>query len=123
MKPNYYKDEILRICDNNHLSVDEIFHIISQNTPQAALSSIYRNVEELADDGLLKRICGTSKKNYFEKTKEQHGHLIDREKWIIMDIDLHHFPSIINHNIPNFDIGEVDLKIYGSFKTEFPRDE
>jgi Fe2+ or Zn2+ uptake regulation protein len=50
MKTHFYTQEIINICDNNHLTVDEIFELLSKNFPNAGKSSIYRNVEELSKE-------------------------------------------------------------------------
>lgn len=47
MKTHFYMQKILEICDNNHLSVEEIFESIKNKFPDAGKSSIYRNVDEL----------------------------------------------------------------------------
>lgn len=48
MKTHFYTDKIIEICDNHHLTVDEIFEQIQIFFPEAGKSSIYRNVEDLA---------------------------------------------------------------------------
>jgi Fe2+ or Zn2+ uptake regulation protein len=47
MKTHYYTNEIIDVCDCNHLTVTEIYTKISEKYPEAGKSSIYRNVEEL----------------------------------------------------------------------------
>jgi Fe2+ or Zn2+ uptake regulation protein len=47
MKTHYYTKDIIDICDNKHLTVDEIFQYFSKKYPEAGKSSIYRNVEGL----------------------------------------------------------------------------
>jgi len=78
MKIHFYTNEILNICDNKHLTVDEIFELISKKFPNAWKSSIYRNVEELTKKGNLKKVLWASKKTFFEKTKIPHIHIIDK---------------------------------------------
>lgn len=56
MKTHFYTQEIIDICENKHLSVDEIFTSISEKYPEAGKSSIYRNVEELTSHGKLKKV-------------------------------------------------------------------
>ena len=67
MKTHFYTQDIIDVCDNKHLTVDEIFEYISKKHPTAWKSSIYRNVEELAEKWNLKKVLGASKKTYFEK--------------------------------------------------------
>ena len=79
MKTHFYTQDIIDVCDNKHLTVDEIFEYISKKHPTAWKSSIYRNVEELAEKWNLKKVLGASKKTYFEKTRSEHIHLVDEE--------------------------------------------
>lgn len=112
MKTHFYTQDIIDICDNKHLSVDEIFSYISQKYPQAGKSSIYRNVEELTSKWELKKVIGAGKKSYFEKAKQPHIHLIDEITWEIIDIEISSLPEF---GIPkNFLVKDFDIKIFGS---------
>ncbi|MDP2091056.1 MAG: transcriptional repressor [Candidatus Gracilibacteria bacterium] len=112
MKIHYYTEEIIKICDCQHLTVEDIYDKISKKYPEAGKSSIYRNVEELVNKGDLVKVIGVGKKAYFEKNKGSHFHLIDKNTGEIMDMD-HCF---VLPNLPeNFKISEVDLKVFGEF--------
>lgn len=114
MKTHFYTQDIIDLCDNNHLTVDEIFEMIAKKYPTAGKSSIYRNVEELAEKWSLKKILWASKKAYFEKTKENHIHLIDQESGKIMDLDFKEVPFF---ELPAwFEANNYDIKIFGKFQ-------
>lgn len=114
MKTHYYTQDIINICDNKHLTVDEIFEYIAQKYPTAGKSSIYRNVEELASEWVLKKVVGASKKTFFEKTKAPHVHLIDQESGEIFDLDIKNCDFI---ELPkNFSAEHFDIKIFGKFQ-------
>lgn len=113
MKTHYYCDDIINVCDNKHLTVDEIFEEMSQMYPEVGKSSIYRNVERLAANGDLRKLCGVGKKAYFEKDKWDHIHLIDTKTWAIMDLpECFTFPGLPK----NFKMSGMDIKLYGEFK-------
>ena len=113
MKTHFYTEDIVNLCHEKHLTVDEIFEHISKLYPNAWKSSIYRNVEELCDEWKLKKVTWKSKKTYFEKTKKDHIHLIDSETWKIIDLDIENFP---NFNLPKwFEIQDFDIKIFWKF--------
>jgi len=113
MKTHFYTKDIIDFCDNKHLTVDEIFEFISKKYPNAWKSSIYRNVEELAKNGSLKKIIWASKKTYFEKVKNPHIHLIDENNWNIIDIDIDEIPDF---KLPStFKAKDYDIKIFGEF--------
>ncbi len=112
MKIHYYTEEIIKICDCQHLTVEDIYDKISKKYPEAGKSSIYRNVEELVNKWDLVKVIWVGKKAYFEKNKWNHFHLIDKNTGEIMDMD-HCF---VLPNLPeNFKISEVDLKVFWEF--------
>ena len=49
MKIHYYTDDIIDICTDKHLTVDEIFSHLQEKYPEIGRSSIYRNVEQLSE--------------------------------------------------------------------------
>lgn len=113
MKTHFYTDDIINICDNKHLTVDEIFSYISQKYPTAWKSSIYRNVEELAEKWSLKKVVWAGKKTYFEKVKSPHIHLIDEITGDIIDMDIEKIPDFV---LPEwFEVNDYDIKIFGKF--------
>jgi len=88
MKTSYYDTRSVELCENRHLTVDEIFHEIKDEFPDAGKSSIYRNIENLVRDGALKKVVGVGSKAYFEKAKTPHIHLIDKDTGEIMDMEI-----------------------------------
>lgn len=113
MKTHYYREDILKICEERHLTVEEIFDEIVELYPDAWKSSIYRNVEQMAKDGELKKVVWLWKKSYFEKAKHNHIHLIDKNTWEIFDLD----ENVKILNLPkNFFVSDMDIKIFGEFK-------
>ena len=125
MKKHYYTDEIVKICDNHHFTVDAIFEQIQRKFPEAGKSSIYRNVEKLAKKGLLRKVTGIGKKAFFEKTKENHAHFICKNSGKILDIPLKNVFDISNFSkkqVPENSVinsvDSVDIKIYGTLGEE-----
>ena len=113
MKTHYYKDDILEICDDKHMTVEEIFTELSKKFPEVWKSSIYRNVEEMVKTWELKKVVWLGKKAFLEKaTKHSHIHLVDKNTWEIFDLD----EDIKILNLPkNFLVSEVDIKVFWEF--------
>lgn len=113
MKLHYYKEDIINICDCNHLTVEEIFEIIQKKYPNAWRSSIYRNVEELASSWDLVKIEWIGKKAYFEKKTKNHMHVIDKNTWKIVDLFFtwNTFPKLPD----DFKADRVDIKVFWTF--------
>ncbi len=116
MKTHFYTGSIIEICNNQHLTVDEVFQAISAKFEDAGKSSIYRNVEELVKNWKLTKVTWVWKKAYFEKTKSAHAHLIDEESWKISDIEFKDLDKSFLNKLPkNFAVSNMDIKIFGKF--------
>jgi len=113
MKTHFYKEDIKNICYNNHLEVDEIFKRVKKLHPKVGRSTIYRNVEEMVLEGSLKKLAGIGQKAFYEGIKENHAHLIDKQTWEIIDVDI----KTLDIEIPdNFEVENMDIRIYGQVK-------
>ena len=113
MKKHYYYDSIVELCDNNHLTIEEIISGLEKRFDTVWKSSIYRNVEDLIIEWRLKKLVLAWKEVYYEKTKTNHIHLIDINTWTIMDIEESFTLPI---KIPdNFVTKNLDIKIYWEF--------
>ena len=114
MKTHYYKQYIIDICEEKHLTVDQIVSELQSIFKEVGKSSIYRNVEELVQEWKLKKLSWLWNKTYFEKEKEDHIHLIDKTSWKIVDFDLRDVIQL--SNLPdNFKTEDFDIKIYWQF--------
>jgi len=113
MKTHYYTQDIINICTDKHLTVDEIFTYLQSLYPEIWKSSVYRNVEQMSERWKLRKVVWIGKKSYFEANIWSHIHLIDELSWEIIDLPI---DSIDVKKLPeNFDITNLDVKIFWSF--------
>lgn len=113
MKTHYYTDDIIDICTDKHLTVDQIFNFLQKKYPEIGRSSIYRNVEQLSEKWKLKKVIWIGKKAYFEANIWNHIHLIDETSGDIIDLPM---DSLNFNNLPkNFNINNTDIKIFWTF--------
>lgn len=114
MKKHFYTEDIIKICDNKHLTVEQIFDELTEKYISVGKSSIYRNVEELVKKWILKKIIWVWTKTFYEKSKEDHIHLVNLETWKIIDLYNITIPKI---ELPKwFEIDNYDIKIFGKFQ-------
>lgn len=114
MKRHFYHAAILEACTMNHLTVDAIFARVKLLHPTAGYSTIYRNVEELAETGELKKITGIGTKALFERKMDGHiAHFVDENTGNVYDIRL---PEdwIFSQLPAGFSAKSADVRIYGS---------
>lgn len=114
MKTHYYTQDIVDICTDKHLTVDEIFQYLKDLYPEIWRSSVYRNVEQLSDQWKLNKVIWIGKKAYFEANIWNHIHLIDQSTGEIIDLPI---DAIDIKKLPeNFHLDNIDVKIFWSFK-------
>ncbi|MDR0369554.1 MAG: transcriptional repressor [Candidatus Peribacteria bacterium] len=56
VKIHLYQKEIQRICSHQHLNVGEIFTELKKKFPKVGISTVYRNVEEMKQNGILRQL-------------------------------------------------------------------
>lgn len=71
MRTSRYKDDILKVFKTAHvLSIADV----CKKIPQADFSTIYRNVEALTKEGILKKIVVTEDLTVYEYADKDHAH-------------------------------------------------
>jgi Fur family ferric uptake transcriptional regulator len=55
MRTHQYRDIICNTCECRHLSADDIFEAIKKTEPKIGRATVYRNIESMAEQGLLRR--------------------------------------------------------------------
>lgn len=75
--------DTLEVC--GHATLDEIQEITKEKFPTLSLSTIYRNINELVNKGIVSEVKLANKKEHFELVKDKHTHLICIKCGIIED--------------------------------------
>lgn len=75
-----------------HLNADELHGRLRKTLPGLSLATVYRNLNHLADSGLIRRIrIEGSSKVYYDIRNDEHCHLVCRRCGSIQDIDMDYF--------------------------------
>lgn len=84
------KKLVLSIAENSnaHLTAEEIFLIAKKEIPAIALGTVYRNLNALVEEGLLRRISVAGNPDRFDSAKVEHEHLICGKCGRLKDIRL-----------------------------------
>ena len=69
---------VLTIVENSrdHLTAEEVFFLAKQEMPNIALGTVYRNLNILVDEGILRRLSIAGHPDRFDNTRVEHEHLI-----------------------------------------------
>lgn len=69
---------VLTIVENScdHLTAEEVFFLAKQEMPNIALGTVYRNLNILVEEGILRRLSIAGHPDRFDNTKVEHEHLV-----------------------------------------------
>tara|TARA_B100000029_G_scaffold400153_1_gene399017 strand:- start:365 stop:775 length:411 start_codon:yes stop_codon:yes gene_type:complete len=78
--------KILFSGENRHFTAEEIKKIVLKEGSRMSLATIYNNLHNLVEAGLLKKRQVDNNKSYFDNNVTDHYHLFDKEKNTLIDI-------------------------------------
>lgn len=94
MRSSEYKQKIYEVFKTHHLlSLSEIHTFI----PEAHFASIFRNVESLCEDGVLKKVVVDKNNIQYELASHDHGHFICNDCSSIHEVELKPFKKKTHH--------------------------
>jgi Fur family transcriptional regulator, peroxide stress response regulator len=111
-------DAIIKL--NNHPTADNIIAFIRQNHPNIATATVYKVLDALAENGLIKKVKTEKDIMRYDAIMESHHHLYCSESDRIEDYNDEELNTILESyfekkGIPNFRIEDIKLQIIGKF--------
>lgn len=77
---NYSKQRelVLKTLQENmiHPTADQVYELIRKEMPKISLATVYRNLNQLAEKGIIHRISGLNGSVHFDHNIEKHYHFI-----------------------------------------------
>lgn len=89
--------EILRIITNSdkHLTAEEIFIQCKNEGTNISIATVYRNLKILLKQGAIKKLQITGEPDRFDKTVNEHDHVVCEKCGEIQDIYLEDLKEIL----------------------------
>jgi len=105
---------------NNHPTADDIIGFIKKNHPNIATGTVYKVLESLVENGLVKKVKTEKDIMRYDAVMENHHHLYCSESDKIADYYNEEIIELLaayfkEHEIPDFEIGDIKLQINGKF--------
>jgi len=105
---------------NNHPTAEEIIGFIKKNHSNIATGTVYKVIDSLVDNGLVKKVKTEKDIMRYDAVMENHHHLYCSESDKIADYYNEEIIELLSdyfkkHEIPNFEIGDIKLQINGIF--------
>ena len=78
MRNSKQKNVILRALDEHkiHPTADELYKYIHQEHSEIGVATVYRNLNKLAENGVIRKITGLDGSSHFDSCTEPHYHFI-----------------------------------------------
>lgn len=101
-----------------HPSAEELYIKLKPQNPNLSLATVYRNLNQLAETGDIKRIDGLSGQVHYDHNTSEHFHIICIECGKIMDLPPEMSSSLkeILGNQSEFEILSYDILVKGLCK-------
>lgn len=117
MRHSNQRDLILKeLCNrHDHPTANDIYKSVRQVLPNISLGTVYRNLNQLADNGIIMRIPQPDSSNRFDGNISMHYHICCKKCGSVQDIDsenLNEFSAMIMENY-GFEVDCSDIIING----------
>jgi Fur family peroxide stress response transcriptional regulator len=108
---------------NNHPTADDIAAFIKQDHPNIATGTVYKVLDSLVFNGLVKRVKTEKDVMRYDAILENHHHLYCAKSDCIADYYNNEINELLSeyfrkNEIPDFKIEDIKLQIIGKFLNE-----
>jgi Fur family peroxide stress response transcriptional regulator len=105
---------------NNHPTAEQIIGFIKEHHPNVAIGTVYKILDVLEGNKLLKKVKTESDVMRYDAVTESHHHLYCAESDRIEDYFDEGLNNLLenyftNHNIPGFKVEDIKLQLIGKF--------
>jgi Fur family peroxide stress response transcriptional regulator len=105
---------------NNHPTAENIIEYIRTNNPNIATATVYKVLDALIENGLLKKVKTEKDIMRYDAHLEKHHHLYSTDSDRIEDYPDDELNELLeihfeNKGIPGFSIEDIKLQIIGKF--------
>ncbi len=116
---NYSKqrEKILEVLTHNavHPTAEELSEFLDKENSNIGLTTLYRNLNQMAEAGIIKKIDGLENSAHFDHNTYEHYHFICENCKKIFDIPKGVAPDLVNNTrqATGFDINGHDIIFHG----------
>ncbi|OPL19404.1 MAG: hypothetical protein AVO35_11000 [Candidatus Aegiribacteria sp. MLS_C] len=98
-----------------HPTADQIFDRVRRELPRTSLSTVYRNLGILADQGILGTVTGAGKEVHYDHNNSDHCHIRCSVCGRICDVDVHPLDKdrLSPEELSGFVLQEISVNLVG----------
>lgn len=88
MRKSRQRDAILDYIKGSteHPTADMVYEVVKQSIPNISLGTVYRNLNQLVDEGFITVVETSDKKVHYEGNLNEHIHLLCKNCYNITDV-------------------------------------
>ena len=98
------------LCKGEHRTADEILLFARERMPGISRATVYNNLKDLENEGLIRKISGENGADMYDSAFELHGHMICKMCKSVSDIDV---PNLLEKmkELSGVDVESYELKL------------
>src|SRR5574344_1517708 len=98
-----------------HPTAEQLYSKLKPANPKLSLATVYRNLNELAKSGEIKKIEGLSEKVHYDHNTEEHYHMICLKCKCITDLPAEMAESLkdVLKDLKDFEVQSYDIIVKG----------
>ena len=98
------------LCKGEHRTADEILLFARERMPGISRATVYNNLKDLENEGLIRKISGENGADMYDSAFELHGHMICKMCKSVRDIDV---PNLLDKmkELSGVDVESYELKL------------
>ncbi len=98
-----------------HVTANEVYEFIKEDYPTIGKGTVYRNLDILAEEGLLRKVEVPDGPNRFDFTLKNHYHVRCVQCGEVSDVDMDELPDLLKkiHNTHGIDFLGYDISFKG----------
>ena len=107
-----------------HYSAEELFQDLKGRLPGLSLATVYKNLEDLRQAGILRLVALPDQVRKYEWERGDHLHLVEGKKLIDLEDDslFCEIRNLISGRLGNhFEIENIDVQVFGRKKSLDPK--
>lgn len=98
-----------------HPTAEDVFAVIVSEIPDISLRTVYRNLNKLSDEGILRKIQVPNAPDRFDSTLEPHQHILCTECGEFIDVFMNNEKKLLDeiHGLCGYEITGIDVVYRG----------
>lgn len=99
----------------SHPTAEDVYNVIVKELPDISLRTVYRNLNKLADQGILRKIQVPNAPDRFDSTLEPHQHILCTECGEFIDVFMNNEARLLSEikDLCGYEITGIDVVYRG----------